>query len=72
MLRIIFKDCSPGGPVRQPYARVDYIPKSVTKNLASEVIEFSADNNRKRKTKCFTGCRGKLILRNKLNRLQRK
>ncbi len=24
-----------GGPVRQPYARVDYIPQSGTKNLAS-------------------------------------
>ncbi len=28
--------CSLGGPVRKPYARVDYIPQSVTKSLASE------------------------------------
>ncbi len=25
----------PVGPVRQPYARVDYIPRSDTKNLAT-------------------------------------
>ncbi len=28
--------CSLGGPVRKPYARVDYIPQSGTKSLASE------------------------------------
>jgi hypothetical protein len=28
--------CDLGGPVRQPYAIVDYIPQSETKNLASE------------------------------------
>ncbi len=26
----------PGGPVRQPYARVDFIPQSGTKNFATE------------------------------------
>jgi hypothetical protein len=29
--------CMPGGPVQQPYARVDYIPQSATKNLATDV-----------------------------------
>jgi hypothetical protein len=31
---------SAGGPVQQPYAIVDYIPKSGTKNLASKYNDY--------------------------------
>ncbi len=34
-----------GGPIRQPYARVDYIPQSGTKNLASVPAEFTSLRN---------------------------
>ncbi len=33
--------CSLAGPVRQPYARVDYIPQSGTKNLVTELLSLS-------------------------------
>jgi uroporphyrinogen-III synthase len=32
----------PGGPVRQLYARVDYIPQSETKNLSSDLKQLEA------------------------------
>ncbi len=34
----------PRGPVRQTYARVDYIPQSGTKNLASGIAQGSVNN----------------------------
>ncbi len=32
------RQCSLAGPVPQPYVKVDFIPQSQTKNLASEFI----------------------------------